>query len=275
MIDLHTIVFGKMVDSFLDITLPCLLQDGNLPAARDLVDRYTIYASPEAKEKITSHPLYPKVSSLVKVEWEPLRKEDANSNLIAQMRRASERKNHMLGAAPDTAIGNYSILNMARLSTTPHVLFNGSVKITYEGLMEIKRFLREKGSISNRELVSISMKHILAGAYTFRKSDPNKECWTVIRTVYSPCFIPDQRIVDFYSDNPTPASGYDHVLPYFLVQNGYPWKIVGDSDVYFIAEAEFDQEMKVGAGTWHPEMIKPSEQFFSQFTGIWRGKEER
>jgi len=271
MVDLHTIVWGKMIGSFLDVTLPCLLQEGNLPAARDLVDRYTIYASPEARDRITNYPLYPKLTSLVKVEWEPLRKEDANSNLIAQMRRAGERKNHMLGAAPDTAIGNYSIFNMAKLSVTPHVLFNGSVKISYEGLMEIKSFLKEKGTISNRELVSISMKHILVAAYEFVKTD--NECWTVTRTVYSPCFIPDQRIIDFYSDNHTPASGYDHVLPYFLVQNGYPWKIVGDSDVYFIAEAEFDQEMKVGAGKWHPEIVKPSEEFFSQFTGIWKGKE--
>jgi len=271
MIALFTIVWGKMTGSFLEVTLPCLLQNGNLPAAKELVDRYTIYASPEAKDRIINHPLYPKLSTLVEVEWEPLRKEDGNSNLLAQMKKASERRNHMLGAAPDTAIGNYSILNMAKLSMSPHVLFNGSVKISYEGLMEIKSFLKEKGTISNRELVSISMKHILAAAYTFRRTDPNMECWTVTRSVYSPCFIPDQKIIDFYSDNPTPASGYDHVLPYFLVQNGYPWKIVGDSDVYFIAEAEFDQSMKVGAGRWHPEMIKPSQEFFSQFTGIWRG----
>jgi len=272
MLDLFTIVWGKMISFYLDVTLPCLLQDGNLPAAKGLVDRYTIYASSEAKDRITNHLLYPKLCSLTKVEWEPLRKEDANSNLVAQMKKASERKNHMLGAGPDSAIGNYSIFNMAKLSTTPHILFNGSVKISYNGLMEIKSFLKEKGTISNRELVSASMKHVLGAAYEFVKT-PGQEYWRVTRSVYSPCFIPDQKIIDFYIGNPTPASGYDHVLPYWLVKNNYPWKIVGDSDVYFIAEAEFDQSMKVGAGTWHPEMVKPSQEFFSQFTGIWRGKE--
>lgn len=274
MLDLFTIVWGAMAQSYLDVTLPCLLQGRNIPAAKGLIHSYTFYASGEAKDVITSSDLYRRLQSLVPVHWEPLQKGEweVTSNMLRQMERSARRGNYMHFLAPDAALGDESILNLAMLANGAfNPIFYGPVKISAAGFGAIKSFLDTNAGISNRELVSISMRHILGADYTL--TEQGEQCWAVVHKVFSPCLLPDTTIIDFFSANSTPGSGFDHVLPYFVVRKGYPWYIIDHSDTYFSADGELGgAEMKRGQGTWEPEMVKQAEAFFSQFQGVWQGK---
>ncbi|MBW2562388.1 MAG: hypothetical protein JRE40_16270, partial [Deltaproteobacteria bacterium] len=63
-----------MIESYLEVTLPSLMQPNNIPRARELLHSYNFYASDEARERVSQNPLLAKLTEVVEVNWFPLEK---------------------------------------------------------------------------------------------------------------------------------------------------------------------------------------------------------
>jgi len=281
-LNLFTIVWGEqMVQSFLEVTLPSLLQPGNIPASRDLLGYYSFYASDEAKDKIMASSLYKQLEASVSTRWFPLisGEWETTSDTLHQLRLSASERCFVLIVPPDTAYGNYSILNMAKLCEGAHnpILF-GFPRINDIGFEKVKEILRRKGYFSNRELVTLSMGHLVDVTYPI---EPNVvhwivqgNSWKVRHNVPTPCILPDEWVIETFSTNPTKNSGYDHTLPYLMVEEGYPWYLIRHSDEFFLVERGRHLIIE-GSGydtnVWHQLEALKSLEFFGSEEVIWQG----
>ena len=274
MITFCTIVWGEMADMYLKGTLPSLLQPNNLPVARGLVSGYDFYASGEALGVIQSHPLYRRLEALVFVRWHPLQRGPwhVNSNILHHLERAAEEACHAALLPPDVVFGDGSIFNLAALTQQGFdLILWGYPKVDGEGFAAITEALA-KGVVSNRDLVSLSLPHVVNGAYTL--TPVGGERWYVSHRVPAPCLKPDSAVLYFWRQNPMPNGGHDHVLPHFMIQAGYSWHLIDQSDDYFQAElstgwAGFGPDS--GPRGWNPEMAEAYERWASQWTQVWQG----
>jgi len=272
MLDLFTMVWGKMAQTYLDMTLHCILQD--IPAITKDIHSYTLYTSDEAKQTITSSVLYKKLAELVTIRWKPLMAGEWNTtaNILEQMKFSAKNKNYMVVIDPDYAVrGLNNLPKIADGKNNPIMYSNNKANINaypvIKSLMD-----KHDGKISSRQLVSIAMKFNGPNHYEIIKREG--QCWVVSMYTFTIILIPDETIIKLFSTNPSRGSGYDHIVPYFMVKKGYPYYIINDSDIYNVVEVEFGPRiMKEGAGTWHPELFKESKKFMHQFKITWRGEE--
>jgi len=282
MLNLFTIVWGEeMIQSFLEVALPSLLQPGNVPTSRELLGYYSFYASSEAKDKITASSLYKQLEASVSIRWFPLisGEWETTSNTLHQMKLSASEGHYMLIMPPDNAIGNGSILNMAKLcdGTRNPILF-GFPRVTEDGWQAIRAIIQDGHILSNRKLVTIAMRYIEQTTYPI---EPNivhwivqGNSWRVKHNVPTPCILPDEWVIETFSTNPTKNSGYDHTLPYLMIQKGYPWYLIRHSDEFFVVERGRHLIIE-GSGydssTWHQLEALKSLEFFDKEESIWQG----
>lgn len=281
MLDIFTIIWGGMIKSFLEVTLPSLMQPGNIPAAKDLLHNYNFYASEEAKDKISRSKLYPQFSQAVEVRWFPLQKGmwETTSNTMFQMELSAKERHYMLIMAPDNAVGNGSILNLAKFcdGNKNPILF-GFPRVNEEGWQLICSLFQKGQLVSKRKLVTIAMKHIEQTTYPIELNITRwivqGNSWRVRHNVPTPCILPDQQIINIFSTNPTLNSGYDHILPYWMVELGYPWYLIRHSDDFFLVERG-RHLIQEGSGldqrTWDQFRALKGLEFFDKEEVIWQG----
>jgi len=277
-VDLFTVVWDKvdrhrgLAHLFCDATLPSLMQPGNLPEASSLVGSYRIYADDRSRGIITQSDYYREMEKLVSVSWHQLCKGagDVNSNIIEQMRYSIQRGGHMLIVSPDWLFGNGSIANMARLCSEGkyQLILFGFPKIDPKVFYELGNRLKSGGTISNRELVSVAMAD--GGGYPIDIITREENNWIVSCRVPTPCIKPDSSVIDFFATNNTPNQGYDHALPYWMIERGCSWHIVDDSDFFFLIEEA--EAWRGGSGPWGLDLLSKTDQFFRNYRQVWRGK---
>jgi len=237
MLDLWTTVWGKKTQAYLEVMLPSLLQPGNIPAAREYIHTYTFYTNDEAREKIERSRRYKELEALVPVLWMPLQKGEweVNSNTLHQMRRSAEEGHYMMVCSPDDVVGDDSIANLIQICQ------GGFNPILYHlprvrpGTHRILKHLLRKGTVSNRALVSLTIKYLFHkhSAYPIFPVGDHWEAWHPTPT---PILRPDQRVVDIFATNWGKNWGYDNCLPYIMIELEYPWCLIPHSDIYFHIE---------------------------------------
>jgi len=281
MLDLFTIIWGEeMIESYLEVTLPSLMQPNNIPRARELLHSYNFYASNEAMKTISESRLYSQLSQMIEVNWFPLQKGEweTTSDTLHQMKLSASEGHYMLIMPPDNAVGNGSILNMARLCRTKNLVLFGFPRVNEDGWRVIQSLFKQGQVVSNRKLVTIAMKHLEQATYPV---EPNVvrwivqgNSWRVRHNVPTPCILPDEWVIETFSTNPTLNSGYDHTLPYLMVQHGYPWYLIRDSDEFFVVERGRHLIIE-GSGydssTWHQLEALKSLEFFGKEEVVWQG----
>lgn len=239
MLDLWTTVWGKKAQSYLDLMLPSLLQPGNIPAAREHIHTYTFYTNDDTKQKIERSHLYRELRSLVQVIWEPLQKGEweVNSNTLHQMRKSADDGHYMMVCSPEDVVGNQSLLNLIgiiRAGFNP-ILYH--LPRTRNSSYRHMRAILRKGPISNRELVSFTLKYLYRKVSHYpifpHESGEYLEVWHPTPT---PILRPDDDIVALFETNWGKNWGYDNCLPYIMIERGYPWHLIPHSDVYFHIE---------------------------------------
>jgi len=278
MLDLFTIVWDR-VDKhrglgrlYRDATLPSLMQPGNIPRAARMIGSYTFYADDTSREIITGDSLYQSMSQVIPISWRPLSGGAGNttSDIICQMKLSMSAGNHMLIVSPDWLFGNGSIANMARLCQEEdyQLILFGFPKVDPRAFYELGNQLKHGRIVSNRELVSLGMTY--SSGYPIDIITHDKNNWMVSFRVPTPCLKPDNDVVDFFATNNTPNQGYDHALPYWMIERGYPWYMVEDSDFFFLIEEA--EAWRGSSGPWGLDLLSKTDQFFRNYRQVWRGE---
>lgn len=273
MLDLFTMLWGReMTEMYLTLSLPSILQEGNIPAARELLHEYTFYASREARETVVQSEIYARLCAEIKVNWLPLQRGEweTTSNFLRQMSMDAEEQHYMLIVPPDTVVGNGSILNMARLCDGTHnpILF-GFPRVDEDGYQILRSlFVGEGRTVSNRELVSIAMRHIEQVTYFIAENGP--ECWVVRHHAPTSCILPDETIYRICATNRRKYGDFDQALPYVMVRNRYPWHLVRHSDEFFWVERGKHFVHQI-APIWDLQNQLLGMQFFGKEDAIWQG----
>ena len=282
MLDLFTVVWGnEMVGSFLEVTIPSLIQPDNIPKAKGLLGSYTIYTDQETQAAIRQNKLYQRLAKDIEVCFEPLQKGkwEVSSNIMRQMEKSGAKHHYMLVMSPDWAVGNGSLFNMAELCAKGkfNPILYGFPRVTEPGYEALMAIFKQGRPVSNRELVSLAMKHVEQRTYTVGVAMEHwilsNNTWIVSHNVPTPCLLPNEEIIEIFFTNTTLNSGYDHAMPYILVEKGYPWHLIGNSDIYFqvergrhlIGESVFDPSR------WQTDKALKGLRFFDQQKQIWQG----
>lgn len=272
MFNVHTPVWGDGGQPFLDVALPCLIN--NFQKCPQEIHVYTIYSTDGCRRLIEDSPGYKALVQLVPVEWQPLPKGEweMTSVILQQFERGMREGCYVMHLTASGCLGDDCIANLAKLAAAGHnpILYS-DMKISPKGWEEVREYIRVHGNLPNRTLVSIGMKHLLRAAYTVEAI--NDQQWKAVLRVFTMALLPDQGVIDLWATNPTRGSGYDHVMPYWMVSQGYPFYIVPHSDIYLSVDAEiFSPKMKEGQGTWRPDLSQAGERHFAQYSVIWQGE---
>lgn len=281
MLDLFTVIWGQMIESFLDLTLPSLLQPDNIPKARELLGTYTIYTDTETQASIQKSEAYDQLINWISVIFTPLQRGicEVNSNILHQLVRSANAGNYMLVMSPDWAVGNGSLFNMAELCAKEehNPILYGFPRVDEVGYQALRELYRSQSTVSNRELVSLAIKHIEQRTYkvgvVMQHWILSNNTWMVSHNVPTPCLKPNDEIIKIFSENKTLNSGFDHSMPYILVEKGYPWYMIAASDIYFqvergrhlIGESVFDRSR------WQTDKALKGLLFFDKLEQIWQG----
>lgn len=270
MLDLFTIVWGQLVNFYLKVTLPSLLQKGNIPAVSENIGSYSFYTSEETRRAIRVNPLYLELEQLVPVVWNPLPQMETTRYILHQMEVSAANKNYIILVPPSTAWGNNSLQGINLLVQRK---FNPIVypmaKVYPCAFPPILDELEKRGKVSNRKLVSISMKHFASsGAVIKRKM---KNAWSISCSSLTPVFIPDDDTVELFSSNFTAFSGFSQVIAYYMMTREDPLCLVGNSDVFFVAK-HLNFNRMGPRNIWQRELADAGEKFFPQFEIIWQGE---
>lgn len=237
MLDFWTTVWGKKAKAYVDVMLPSLLQPGNIPAAHTYIHTYTFYTNEETRAQIEKSPHYAALEDLVEVVWEPLQKGEweVNSNTLHQMRRSASEGHYMAVCSPDDIVGNESISNLINLCQEGFNPILYPLPRVRQGAYHVFKALLRKGTVSNRELVSLTLKYLYKelSRYPIFPAGDHYDVWHPTPT---PILCPDEDIVDIFSSNWGANWGYDNCLPYIMIEKGYPWLLIPHSDIYFHIE---------------------------------------
>ena len=163
---------------FLNVCLPSLLADGNLPSlAPDPQNRYLIYTRPEDEERLRAAPTFGRLSEIVTVEVILIREKITEphrtmSNCHADsVRRADEVGGAAVFLPPDCVWSENSMAALERISRTgKSVVHMSGVRLDRDGVVpEFASRYSDDGtvlSIAPRELVSIGLRHLHPIAFT-------------------------------------------------------------------------------------------------------------
>jgi len=294
MLDLCTVVWEKTGpfrgddERFRDIGLPSLMQPDNIPAAAKLglIGSYNFFTTPHAREVISQSKDYHELERTVPVTWYPLQRSadgrrtigEVTSDILYQMKLSAQKGNYLFHVNADYVVGNESILNASQLCAEGKydAIFWGVPKIASSAFDEIKIRLRVGEVISNRKLVSICMKHGV--------SRPNMETevkalssnkWLVHFDIPNLIPKPDEKMIEFWSTNTSPDAGWDHILPIWMIDNGYSWYYIDHSDILFAGDIALPW---LGfSAAWHLKDLSRAIEFFKEYRQehpyTWQGEE--
>lgn len=288
MLDLWTTIWGKKAKAYVDVMLPSLLQPGNIPATKSHIHTYTFYSSEEAKATIQRSKPYAELASLVEVVWLPLQKGEweVNSNTLHQMKRSADEGHYMMVCSPDDIVGNESLSNLINFCDGGFNPILYPLPRVRQGAYRVLKDLLRKSPVSNRKLVSLTMK------YLFHKHSrypifPAGDHWEVWHPTPTPILKPDRKIVDIFSTNWGANWGYDNCLPYIMIEEGYPWCLIPHSDIYFHIEIGGSSIGPNGLPinspccTWMIDKARATVLFFSphrypneQLRTVWKGLDD-
>ncbi|MFA5186409.1 MAG: hypothetical protein WC551_08040 [Patescibacteria group bacterium] len=273
--------------------LPSLLQPGNIPGCSDL-HTYTFYASDEAMHQITGSQHYGELVKVVNVQWRNLHRGEweTTSNTLWQMQVSADEGHYMLIMAPDNCVGDGSLRNLCQLCDGHRnpILF-GFPRVTEEGWQKLRALMEtsfqpatsdaghEARRVSNRQLVTLAMKHIEQATYPIenrmdRRGIIHGNSWVVRHNVPTPCLLPDEKVLSIFRTNPTLNSGYDHVLPWAMIEKGYPWHLIRHSDIFFLVERGRHLIIEGGGydqAVWDTIKQVKGLEFFDMQKAVWEG----
>lgn len=183
-----TVVWGPWhVGAFLDVNLPSLLAEGNLPAfaARHRVT-YRIFTSAADVARITASAGFKRLQALVSVELVECPVQNAVSPIAMHhllWRRSIEEARAagamILFVPPDVIWANGSFAHVADLVTRgKRAIFMTYVRVTQESCVpEVRRRFASSASVaievSPRELVDVAMRHIHPLTLTYMRHSTN------------------------------------------------------------------------------------------------------
>jgi len=271
MIDIFTIVWGEMIESYLGITLPGLLQSGNIPATKKLIYDYTFYTDDSTKEAIMRGARFHELENLVHINWESLKKgiPHVNSNVKYQWKLSAQRQHYAFNMTPDTALGNWSLFNIASLADgTRNPVQYVFPRIPEDAYHKLIKIFEERKEISNRELVTFVAKN----ADISKKQVANNK-WIASHNGPNACILPDKWINETFASNNTPNHGIHHCLIYLIAQKGYPYYVIPHSDTYFQVErgVHIIRKYPHQGSTWLPDLWPISRAFWMKYKVTWRG----
>ncbi|MFA5186399.1 MAG: hypothetical protein WC551_07990 [Patescibacteria group bacterium] len=272
MFNVHTPVWGIGGPAFLDVALPCLIN--NFRKCPEEIHVFTIYSSDESQHLIEASPKYQDLVSLVPVEWQPLPRGEweVTSVVLREFQRALSEGHYVLQLTASCSFGDDCVKNMAELAAAGHnPICYPDLKMSPQGWEEVRDYIQDHGHLPNHALVSIGMKYILPAHHTVEQIGP--QTWKATLKVFSIVMLPDQRVIDLFATNDTIGSGYDHVLPYYMVTLGFPYYVIPSSDIYMTADGEiFSPRMKARQGLWRPDLSQAGEKYFTRYSVIWQGE---
>ena len=271
MLDLVTFIWGKeTIDDYMEMTLPSLLWTSNIPSIPKSIEEYNIYCSSEAYSAIHFSDLGRELEGFVKVTYRRLIKGEGEttSNLLNQLNRSYKRGNHVKVCAPDEVVGNGSLLNLARLCEGYSLIVYGFPRITEQGWEVLRARIKGGEILFNKDLVAFAMEHIEQETYPVRKRENE---WLVSHNCPTPVILPDEWLVNTFATNPSINSGFDHCLPYMLIERGYPWKMITHSDTYFQVErGRHLLVQKIGqANPWEWDYQMMNMSMFQHIQEVW------
>lgn len=226
-----TVVWGKMIDWYVDYQMPSLLQPGNLPALTDA--SYFIYT--DEQERISA--LVSKKITNLKVQVLPLTNGRGNVNDCFKD-CASRIQGHLAVIPPDFIFGDGSLKNLAALCEKYDLVVYGFPRCDVEVVKEVLPLLKQNGTVSNAQLVALAMKHL------HRETAPPSVCikrtakntWEVRHLVPNPVIKINEKSLALLNSIPANNGLLDHCVPFLCVEAGMSYHYVQSSDEVFLVE---------------------------------------
>ncbi len=150
----------------------------------------------------------------------------------------------------------------------------GGMRINEEGWKSLSERIESGQVLSNAQLVTLGMKHIIEVFYPVVRIAQRR--WAASHNCPTPCLKSDKWVVDTFKDNKTKNRGFDHAMPMMMVKHGYPWYFVPESNVYFQVERGEHMIQRAVAieDGWHEEYAMAGERFFQQLQQLWEGTDD-
>src|SRR5216684_2675529 len=142
-------VWGKMVDWYLDWHIPSLLQPGNLPALKDA--KYILYTDEE--ERLRG--ILSKAITNMKVEVLPLVNGRGKVNDCVK-HCAARIQGHLAVFPAEFVFGDRSLRNLEAACEKYDLVVYGFPRCRLTAMEEIVPFFRQKKILTNAQLVSIA-----------------------------------------------------------------------------------------------------------------------
>ncbi|WP_162826668.1 hypothetical protein [Pseudolabrys taiwanensis] len=240
-----TVVWGPWhTGIFLDVNLPSLLADGNLPAfAAQHRVTYRIFTSEKDKARISSHPAFKKALEYVTFELIACPVEGSSDpiGMHHQLWRRSIQDARDAGAMilfvpPDVTWSNGAFRHVADLATSgKKAIFITYMRVVSETCVpEVReRYLARDGvtiDVSSRQLVEMAFQYIHPLTLTYLRESPNFPIhpefilWRVpgegyvMRVLVREMFAYDPRVV-LLNEQALPAHELDPELTHFITDS--------------------------------------------------------
>jgi len=226
-----TVVWGKMVDWYLDWNIPSLLQPGNLPALKDA--NYFLYT--DEQEKIRAS-IPPQVNN-VRVEVLPLVNGRGHVNDCVKD-RAARSPGHLAVFPAEFVFGDGSLKNLEAACQNYDLVVYSFPRCDLAITERVVPILKEKKTLSNPELVSLAMR------YLHRETAPphvlikrvNGHLWKVHHLVPNLVIKITDKSLSLINSIPTNNGLLDHCVPYQCIQAGMSYHYIQSSDEVFLVE---------------------------------------
>src|SRR5690242_19838648 len=142
-----------MIDWYLDWQMPLLLQPGNLPALKNAT--YSLYTDePDRLGPVLTQ-------KLGKMKFEVLPLVSGRGNVNACVKHAAARLlGHLAVMPPEFIFGDSTLRNLEACCEKHDLVLYAFPRCRLEAVDEIIPALKEKGRVSNPELVSLAMKYL-------------------------------------------------------------------------------------------------------------------
>ena len=268
MLDLITVVWGdQYAQLYCDAGLRSLMQPDNIPAVADSIGEYTFFADEQARRTIEGQLAYREMARKIYVEWRALYYGDreVNSYILDSMKRSLGV--HLFSFPADIALSNGSLKNIVKLSKDYELIVYGFPKITVDGWGVLVNRFRKLGVLDSRKMVAIWSIHDAGSPIDIKKVEP--DIWRLAHHTPTPIMKIDQKVIDFFELNDTSNQGYDHCIPIWMIENGYSWYLVRDSDEVFQLEGGGESWENRRNNHWMLDYIDKATKFFRAQEEVW------
>jgi hypothetical protein len=159
---LFTVVWGPMVNWYLDGCLLSLLQPENLPKAVANLESYIIYTN--AEEALKAHPAMQKFNEIFPVSYRPLLRGENHVNACTSdaLQHCARVGTYSCIISPDHIYGNGSLSFMVELcrQEKADLIAYGFPRINFNAFPQLSEKMKAGETLSNRFLVRHAMHNL-------------------------------------------------------------------------------------------------------------------